>query len=129
MRAKWNTMGGLNINCKKQEVESRSHSYITYLSLCPEHWELTGIHRLLKHMAREARLHLTGISSALGLNKVNKLRKKRRLSITTEMAPHFLYFVDSMIAPGNTYMKTIPQIRGKQNSELLWECLKYAEID
>jgi dihydroorotase-like cyclic amidohydrolase len=112
MMSKRKNLGGLAIMCKKQKIPPRSNSYITYLSLCPEHWEITGINKLLKYMSADAKIHLTGISSALGLSRVHKTRMKRQLAITTEMAPHFLFFVDSMIDSGNTYMKTIPQIRG-----------------
>jgi allantoinase len=109
----------------------KKNTYDEYLANCPEYWELAGLN-LLEPILRKGcgvRVHITGISSARGLNKVRKLRLKIDSPLTSELAASYLFFNEDTIMPGDTNLKVFPPIRSRKNCELLWECLKYNSVD
>jgi allantoinase len=55
--------------------------------------------------------------------------KEEGLGVTVETCPHYLFFNDKDIAPGDVRYKCYPPIRCGVNSNILWDCLKMRQID
>jgi hypothetical protein len=80
-------MRSLNVVVEKIPEKQRFSTFTEYMTNCPEYWELSGIAVIAKALRPDSNVHITGISSAHGLNRVRKAMKKAKCRLTTELAP------------------------------------------
>lgn len=102
--------------------------YSAYLKSRPKTWENRAIELLLSLCAStRCRTHIVHLSST---DLIGKLAvAKRRLPLTVETAPHYLYFAAEDIPDAQTVYKCAPPIRERANNARLWQALKDGVID
>ena len=81
---------------------------------------------LLKYA--ESKLHLTGVSTASGIELITEA-KKHGLQITCSVAPHHLLFCDEDIVDYNTNFKVDPPLRTRKDMMALRMAVMNNEID
>lgn len=108
---------------------SNPKSYSEYLSFRPRLWENDAI-RLMIRLCREykCRTHVVHLSSADAV-RLLRLARRKKLPLTVETCPHYLFFFAEEIGDGDTRFKCAPPIREKENRERLWKALKDRIID
>lgn len=116
------------IQIKNQVKVDIFKDYTFYLANCPDHWESSGIEKILEYLPDSSPLHFFNISSAAAVNRVRNAKKKNP-KITCEVSSTILYFNSSQISQGDTRFKASPPIRNLNNCNLLWEMLKMKCID
>lgn len=103
--------------------------YQNFLDSRPDRWELDAIKMMIELAGRyQCRVHIVHLSSAQALPLFEEA-KKRRVPISTETCPHYLYLHAEQIPDGSTIHKCTPPIRNQINSESLWLGLKNRLID
>lgn len=102
--------------------------YDAYLKSRPKTWENRAIEILLQLCAEtHCRTHIVHLSSTDLLGKL--AAAKRRLLLTVETAPHYLYFAAEDLPDAQTVYKCAPPIRERANNARLWQGLKNGTID
>jgi allantoinase len=103
--------------------------YATYLASRPDQAEVDAI-RLLIELSRTygCRVHIVHLATAEALPDLRAARAEG-LPITVETCPHYLHFSAEEIVDGSTLHKCAPPIRSRANRELLWEALRFGDID
>jgi len=76
----------------------------------------------------EAKIHITHLSTAGGVEMIGKAKKKG-IDITCDVTPHHLFFDDSVLTTFNTNFKVKPPIRSSEDREALVEGVKSGVID
>ena len=105
-----------------------SQDYNYFLANYPEHWETSGVEKVLECVKPDYRLHFTNISSAAAVNMVRQSRKKNA-NLTCEIPAAHLCFTSNSVTVGDTRFKSTPPIRNEGNCNLLWDLLKMKGID
>ncbi len=102
------------------DVHGDPRAYASYLASRPSAAENAAI-ELVSHAAAHsgARAHIVHLSSAGGLETIASARDKR-IGLTAETTPHYLYFDAKSIPDGAPQYKCAPPIREHQNREQLW---------
>jgi len=75
-----------------------------------------------------AKIHITHLSTAGGVEMIGKAKKKG-IDITCDVTPHHLFFDDSVLTSYNTNFKVKPPIRSSEDREALVEGVKSGVID
>jgi allantoinase len=102
--------------------------YKAYLKSRPKSWENHAIDMMVKLCEKtQCPTHIVHLSSAdrLFLLKTSK----KRLKLTVETTPQYLYFNAENIPDAKTVFKCAPPIREQANNEKLWAALKAGVID
>jgi allantoinase len=102
--------------------------YKAYLKSRPKSWENHAIDLMVKLCEKtQCPTHIVHLSSAdrLFLLKTSK----KRLKLTVETTPQYLYFNAENIPNAKTVFKCAPPIREQANNEKLWAALKAGVID
>lgn len=102
--------------------------YTYYLANCPEHWEISGVEKVLELVGADSKIHFSNLSSAAAINRVRQFRSKCK-NLSCEIAAVQLYFNSSLIRIADTRFKNSPPIRNRGNCNLLWDLLKMKGID
>jgi len=104
-------------------------SYSEYLRSRPRKWEHDAIALMLR-LSEEynCKVHIVHVSSSDAIPVLEQARAKR-LPVTTETCPHYLYFSAEEIPDGDTRFKCAPPIRERENKEKLWNALKNGVLD
>ena len=76
----------------------------------------------------QSRLHITGISTAAGIELIRKA-KAERLQITCSVTPYHLSFTDEDLAGYNTNLKVNPALRTKADMEALKTAVLDGTVD
>jgi dihydroorotase len=76
----------------------------------------------------ESKLHITGISTASGLEKIRKA-KQEGLNITCSVTPYHLYFCEDDLDTYDTHLKVNPPLRTTSDREALRKGLLDGTID
>lgn len=76
----------------------------------------------------ESKLHITGISTAKSLQLI-KEAKEQGVKVTCSVTPYHLTFSDEDLADYDTYLKTEPPLRGKEDVAALRLGVKNGDID
>ncbi len=102
------------------DVAGDPSAYSSYLASRPGVAENTAI-ELVSHTAARsgARAHIVHLSSSGGLETIARARDKR-IALTAETTPHYLYFDAESIPDGAPQYKCAPPIREHRNREELW---------
>ena len=74
------------------------------------------------------RVHVVHLAAADAVPLLRNARA-RRLAVTVETCPHYLFFAAEEIADGATPFKCAPPIRERENREALWSALRAGVID
>ena len=82
---------------------------------------------LLAH-SLSSKLHLLHISTKETVELLKKFKKKNS-TITAEVSPHHLFFIDEDVNKFDTMMKVAPPVRGKDDRKALIEGIKSGLID
>jgi allantoinase len=114
---------------KLNRVGADWRKYSTYLASRPDSAEVDAI-ALLIRLAEEFKtpIHIVHLSSARVLPLLAEARR-RRLPITVETCPHYLWITAEEIPDGATEYKCAPPIRQAENRERLWKALEDGLID
>ncbi len=103
-------------------------SYQAYLHSRPKTWENRAIELMLQMCEEtQCRTHIVHLSSADLLSKLKNAKK--RLPLTVETTPQYLYFAAEDIPDGQTVYKCAPPIREGANNDKLWAALKDGILD
>mmetsp|Transcript_24924 Transcript_24924/g.24603 ORF Transcript_24924/g.24603 Transcript_24924/m.24603 type:complete len:417 (+) Transcript_24924:278-1528(+) len=93
--------------------------YINHLANYPEHWELTGVEKIIQSLKKvTCPVHVTNLSSAAALNRVRQAKGNFKC-LTCELSASKLSFTHSAIRDGDTRFKDSSPIRNKSNFILL----------
>ena len=103
--------------------------YLTYFASRPDVAELQAI-ALMIQLAEEfdTPVHVVHLSSAQALPLLTEARN-RRVPVTVETCPHYLWFAGEDIPDGATEYKCAPPIRRSENRERLWQALEDGIIE
>ncbi|OMJ68983.1 hypothetical protein SteCoe_33411 [Stentor coeruleus] len=113
---------------KPESRPDASRDYKYHLANLPEHWEISGVERVLESLITDSKIHFQNISSAGALNRVRQLKKTYK-SITCEIPAVHLFFNSLEVKIGDTKFKNTPPIRNQGNFNLLWDLIKMKGID
>ncbi|OMJ91026.1 hypothetical protein SteCoe_6488 [Stentor coeruleus] len=105
-----------------------SRDYKYYLANLPEHWEISGIERIIENLTSGNKIHFQNTSSAAAINRIRQIKKTYN-QITCEIPATHLFFNSIAVKIGDTRFKNIPPIRNQGNFNLLWDLLKMKGID
>ena len=83
---------------------------------------------LLLAQSLSSKLHLLHISTKETVELLKKFKKKNS-TITAEVSPHHLFFIDEDVNKFDTLMKVAPPVRGKDDRKALIEGIKSGLID
>ncbi len=83
---------------------------------------------LLLAQSLSSKLHLLHISTKETVELLKKFKKKNS-TITAEVSPHHLFFVDEDVNKFDTMMKVAPPVRGRDDRKALIEGIKSGLID
>ena len=83
---------------------------------------------LLLAQSLSSKLHLLHISTKETVELLKKFKKKNS-TITAEVSPHHLFFIDEDVNKFDTMMKVAPPVRGKDDRKALIEGIKSGLID
>ena len=109
--------------------EKNPTSYRAYLNSRPKIWEDKAVEMMIALCEEfNSPVHIVHLSSADALPKIKAARAKR-LPLTIETCPHYLYFFAEEIPDANTLFKCAPPIRERVNNDKLWQALKDGVID
>jgi allantoinase len=104
-------------------------AYECYLRSRPPEAELEAISGLIELAAlSDAHIHIVHLATAAAFPMLRAARA-RRVPITVETCPHYLYFAADEIAPGATEFKCAPPLRDASNREALLQGLLRGVID
>ncbi len=76
----------------------------------------------------KARLHISHMSTAQGVNLVRE-GKKQRLNLTVETCPHYLTFTGKDMKKLGPYLKMNPSLKTPQDLQALWNGLRDGTVD
>lgn len=100
-----------------------SHSYAAYVASRPAEAEDAAIDMVLEEVTRSgAKAHIVHLSSAGGLDRLRRARD-RRIPLSAETTPHYLFFEAEKIPNAAPAFKCAPPIRDHANREKLWRGL------
>ena len=103
-------------------------SYTAYLNSRPKTWENRAIELMLRLCEdTHCRTHIVHLSSTDLVSKIKNAKK--RLPLTVETTPQYLYFAAEDIPDGQTVFKCAPPIRERANREKLWAALGDGTLD
>lgn len=113
----------------KPEVRpDASRDYKYHLANYPDHWEISGVEKIIEYLSPNTRIHFQNISSASSLNRVRQIKPKFKFA-TCEIPAVHLYFTSASVAISDTRFKNTPPVRNQGNCNLLWDLLKMRGID
>ena len=113
----------------KQDIRpDSSRDYKYHLANYPEHWECSGVERIVELLNPQSKVHFQNISSAGALNQIRKTKKKIK-GVTCEIPAAHLFFTSASINNSDTRFKNTPPVRNQGNYNLLWDLLKMKGID
>lgn len=113
----------------KQETRpDASRDYKYHLANYPDHWETSGIDKIIEYLTPGTKIHFQNISSATSLNRVRQIKPKFKFA-TCEIPAVHLYFTSASVAISDTRFKNTPPVRNQGNCNLLWDLLKFKGID
>lgn len=113
----------------KPEVRpDSSRDYKYHLANYPEHWEVSGVEKIMEFLSVPSKVHFQNISSASALNRVRQIKNKFK-KVTCEIPACHLYFTSASVKIGDTRFKNTPPVRNQGNCNLLWDLLKMKGID
>lgn len=113
----------------KPEIRTdASRDYKYYLANLPEHWEISGVERIIENLTIDSKIHFQNTSSAVALNRIRQIKKTYN-KVTCEIPATHLYFNSTAVKNGDTRFKNTPPIRNQGNFNLLWDLLKMKGID
>lgn len=126
----------LLVHCELDKAHEESHllaenprSYSAYLKSRPKDWENKAIELMIALCEEfETPVHLVHLSSSEAIIKIGNA-KARKLPLTVETCPQYLYFQAEDIPDGATAFKCAPPIRESKNNEQLWKALQSDTID
>lgn len=75
-----------------------------------------------------ARVHIAHLSSKLGIEAVEYLKKKGA-SVTAETCPHYLFFTREDATKYGTYLKIAPTLKTSEDREALWDALRKGIVE
>ncbi|MDX5319498.1 MAG: dihydroorotase, partial [Bacteroidota bacterium] len=105
------------------------HSTMLGLKGIPEHAETMAIERDLELLRYTGgRLHISHISTALGVEKI-RAAKKEGLEVSCDVAAHQLLFTDAVLEEYDTRYKVFPPFRSEVHRKALIEGLLDGTID
>jgi allantoinase len=103
-------------------------SYPAYLNSRPKTWENRAIELMLRLCeATNCRTHIVHLSSTDLVSKIKNAKK--RLPLTVETTPQYLYFAAEDIPNAQTVFKCAPPIRERANREKLWAAMSDGTLD
>ena len=103
-------------------------SYRAYWHSRPKSWENRAIELMLRLCEdTQCRTHIVHLSSADLMSKLKNAKK--RLPLTVETTPQYLYFAAEDIPDGQTVYKCAPPIRERANNNKLWTALRDGTLD
>jgi allantoinase len=104
-------------------------AYASWLASRPDGAEREAIAMMLTLCAEtRCRVHVVHLAAADAVPLLRSARA-RRLPVTVETCPHYLFFDAGEIADGATPFKCAPPIRERENREALWAALRARVID
>ena len=113
----------------KQETRPDTlKDYKHHLANYPEHWEISGVEKVLEFLAPTNRVHFQNLSSAGSLNRIRQIKQKFK-KVTCEVPAVHLHFTSASVQDGDTRFKNTPPERKPGNCTLLWDLLKMKGID
>ena len=113
----------------KQEIKPDTlKDYKHHLANYPEHWELSGVEKILEFLTPSNKLHFQNLSSAGSLNRIRQIKQKFK-KVSCEIPAAHLYFTSASVKYGDTRFKNTPPVRNQRNCNLLWDLLKMKAID
>ncbi|MTD15595.1 allantoinase AllB [Nakamurella sp. YIM 132087] len=107
----------------------QGRSYAAFVDSRPDTAEAAAVARVIEaSRATGCRVHVVHLSSAAGAELIRQA-KADGVPITTETCPHYLTFSAETIPDGAPQYKCCPPIRGRQDTDALWEALADGTID
>jgi dihydroorotase len=76
----------------------------------------------------ESKLHITGVSTAKGIELITKAKAKG-LDVTCSVTPYHLLFNDTALSTYDSNYKVLPPLRDEKNRKALVSALKKGQID
>ncbi len=105
------------------------YSYQAFLKSRPKEWEDKAINAMISIADKyKLRTHIVHLSSANSIAPI-KAAKQKKIPITVETCPHYLFFNAEIIPDADPRFKCTPPIREKANNEQLWKALVDGTID
>jgi len=100
-----------------------------FIEAHPANAEVKAIQRVARLTRNSgAHAHICHVSSAAGLSTVQKARKAG-LNITCEVTPHHLLLTYKSMKKHGSVALTLPPLRTKKDTEMLWKALREGLID
>ncbi len=121
-------------HCELDDVKSTTafdncHDYHQYLASRPKQWENEAVDMMIGIAEKfDAAIHIVHVSSAETLPHIHSAKSKR-LKLTAETCPQYIYFSAEEIPDNNTLYKCAPPIREKENNDQLKKALKENVLD
>jgi allantoinase len=104
-------------------------SYASWLASRPPEAETRAVEKLIR-LTQETgcRTHVVHVSAAESVDSIARARG-RRLPVSAETCPHYLFFAAEEIPPKETPFKCAPPIRESRHRERLWSGLGAGILD
>ncbi|KAA3610228.1 MAG: allantoinase AllB [Calditrichaeota bacterium] len=116
-------------NSGQELLKQNPTSYQAWLKSRPKDWENKAIKMMIDLCEKHnCQVHIVHLSSAEAMPLIEDAKRKR-LPITVETCPHYLYFSAEDIPDANTKFKCAPPIREKENNKQLFKALQNGLID
>ncbi|MCL4141876.1 UNVERIFIED_CONTAM: hypothetical protein GTU68_059530 [Idotea baltica] len=109
--------------------EQAPTNYQLYLQSRPQKWEMDAIDQMIEICeTHNSPVHIVHLSAAAGLESIAHAKSKK-IPLTVETCPHYIFFDAESIPDGQTIYKCAPPIREKENNARLKLALKEGLID
>ncbi|WP_420733212.1 allantoinase AllB [Brevibacterium luteolum] len=107
----------------------QNSSFEKFLATRPEQSEAEAVRTAIGLAEKtKCRLHFVHISTAAAVGLI-RAAKARRVRVSAETCPHYLFFDAALVPDGATEFKCCPPIRDSQNRDFLWEALRDGTLD
>ena len=117
-----------NQNLEKLASTGRKDS-IAHLEWKPNMAEARTVRKVVDFADRSrARLHISHMSTAEGVEIVREAKRKR-VRVTTETCPHYLTFTRKDMKKQGPYLKMNPSLKGPKDVQALWKALRDETVD
>lgn len=102
---------------------------LAHAESCPNEAEEKAIQKVIMLAKRTGcKLHLAHITTRQGIELVKKAKDKR-MSVTSEICPHYLLFTREDMQRLGPYLKVNPALKTSEECEALWNALARGIID